>query len=185
MEIQSNFSPLSPQQLDPEMFRRVWARVMPNQEDSPIVVAPPTHSRPVRPPSPAPQEKRPTPPSLPDLLDHLHTGVLQAQVLVRRTGGNPGMQSLLRSRQQAMRQLSASHFLATGQRFRPAIPVPPPPTDLPQALRVQFLWEQRWARDCLSAAKQSDDPTLSQLLQKLSDETHLRIRIIRSLLERM
>ena len=31
---------LATQQVDPEVFRRVWARVMPDQRDSPIVVLP-------------------------------------------------------------------------------------------------------------------------------------------------
>ena len=32
---------LATQQVDPEVFRRVWARVMPDQRDSPILVVPP------------------------------------------------------------------------------------------------------------------------------------------------
>lgn len=192
METQEGFAPLSAQHLDPEVFRRVWARVMPDQKDCPIVVDPPTRSQPHR-PSPAPQASRPTPapsikeesPSLTDLLEQLRAGVLQAQALVRRTGGNRALSQLSASRQQAMRQLSASHFLASGRRFQSNSPVPAPPVDLPQALRGQFLWEQRWARDCLAAAGHTDDPALAKLLQALAAGAQPRLRIIRTLLEHM
>jgi len=185
METQANFSPLSPQHLDPDVFRRVWARVMPDQKDSPIVVAPSNRTRPAPPSHPAPPAQEVNAPSLLNLLEQLRRGVLQAQALVRRTGGNRALHALLSSRQQAMRQLSASYFLAHGQRFRSESPVPAPPADLSQALRGQFLWEQQWARDCLSAAERTEDPALAQLLRSLSEGTKPRLRTIRSLLEHM
>lgn len=183
METQEVFSPLSPQHLDPEVFRRVWNRVMPDQKDSPIVLASTARSQPSKPRRPAPAEE-PVPP-LPALLEESRIGVLQAQALVRRTGGNRALSQLAASRQQAMRQLNASHFLATGQRFQSSAPVPSPPADLAQALRGQFLWEQQWARNCLSAAKHTDDPALAKLLQALAAGTQPRLRVIRTLLEHM
>ena len=38
MEQQMDLSALDGRNMDPETFRRVWARVMPNQENSPVVL---------------------------------------------------------------------------------------------------------------------------------------------------
>ncbi|MCI8422904.1 MAG: rubrerythrin [Lawsonibacter sp.] len=63
-------SALMQQQPDPEVFRRVWNRVMPDQKDSPLAVVPP----PPPPPEPVPPEaaiasmapEEPSPPPSPE-----------------------------------------------------------------------------------------------------------------------
>lgn len=181
METREGFAPLYPQHLDPEAFRRVWNRVMPDQKDSPIVLAPPNSRKQPHPPaSPAPKA-----PGLPELLEELRSALLQAQLLARRTGGNRALLQLAAHRQQALRQLHAAWFLTTGRRFQSHTQPPPPPSDLAQALREQFLWEQKWARDTLSAAQAAKDPALAEQLRELSHGSQPRLRTIRTLLERM
>lgn len=182
MESRDNFTPLTPQHLDPEAFRRVWSRVMGDRKDSPIVPTPATPRRPDRPSRPAPQTPAP---GLTDLLEDLRAALLQAQLLARRTGGNRSLLQLAANRQQSLRQLNAAWFLATGQRFQPRVQPPPPAADLAQALREQFLWELKWQRDALAAAEGTDNPALAQLLQELSRASLPRQRTIRTLLERM
>lgn len=183
METREGFAPLYPQHLDPEAFRRVWNRVMPDQKDSPIVLTPPAPRKPQpKPPHPAP---RPEAPSLKELLEELRSALLQAQLLARRTGGNRALLQLAAHRQQALRQLNTAWFLTTGRRFQSHTQPPPPSADLAQALREQFLWEQKWARDSLAAAEAAKDPSLAEQLRELSYGSQPRLRTIRSLLERM
>lgn len=183
METREGFAPLYPQHLDPEAFRRVWNRVMPDQKDSPIVLAPPTPRK--QPPNPSPPAAPPKAPDLPELLEELRSALLQAQLLARRTGGNRALLQLAAHRQQALRQLNTAWFLTTGRRFRSHTQPVPPSGDLAQALREQFLWEQKWARDTLAAAEAAKDPSLAQQLRELSHGSQPRLRTIRSLLERM
>lgn len=178
-------APLTPSAVDPEVFRRVWNRVMPDQKDCPIIpAAPRPKAPPVRPPAAAP-----TPPDAAQLLRErmaqLRIGTLQAQHLARRYGSKPPLVRLMRERQQAMRKLSAACFLACGQRFQPSGQVPAPPTPLAAALREQFFWEQQWAQDCLLSSGDVGDPSLKELFQTLSHQSQARSRDIRTQLERM
>ena len=59
MEQQVDLSALDGHQIDPETFRRVWARVMPDQRDSPLVLSPPPPA--VR--SGTAEKKQPLPPA--------------------------------------------------------------------------------------------------------------------------
>jgi len=182
MDTRQGFTPLSPQHLDPDVFRRVWNRVMPDQKDSPIVLSP---AKPGRTPAPPPPKPQPAPPTPEQLLEQLRSAVLQAQVLARRTGGNRALAQLSAHRQQDLRRLSAAWFLSTGRRLQSHGQPPPPPADLAQALREQFLWEQAWQRNTLAAAEQLVDPALAQQLRDLSQNSQPRLRTIRTLLERM
>lgn len=68
MEQNAQSSLLSCQDMDPETFRRVWERVMPDQRDSPLVVDPPASNLPPARPGPRPEqggEPTSTPPAVP------------------------------------------------------------------------------------------------------------------------
>ena len=178
-------APLTPSAVDPEVFRRVWNRVMPDQKDCPISpAAPHPKAPPVR-----PSAASPTPPDATQLLRErmaqLRPGVMQSQYLVRRYGPQPLLLRLMRERQQTMRKLSAACFLACGQRFQPSGQVPAPPAPLAAALREQFFWEQQWAQDCLLSSGDAEDSTLKELFQTLSHQSQARSRDIRTQLERM
>ena len=66
MEQQVDLGALSSQQIDPEVFRRVWNRVMPNQENSPLTVDAPGARKTAAVPAPAGDMGRsPAPPVRP------------------------------------------------------------------------------------------------------------------------
>ena len=204
-------------QTDPETFRRVWSRVMPDQENSPLVVVSqpqpaPAQSRaestPGTPP-PAPAPDRPRPPQtgaqacteaplclgeaarphaqeLQQLMDRAREGAETGQALSRRAGNwSRSLAALASDHRRALRQLSAAYFLITGQRHRPAQPALSLNPSLPLALRDQFVWEQRWERDCRRAAEGCSDPCLGELYQELARDGTLHAAVIRSLLEQM
>lgn len=177
-------APLTPSAVDPDVFRRVWNRVMPDQKDCPIIpAAVPRSKTPTVPPAPVPP---PDPTKiLQERMAQLRPGVMQAQYLVRRYGPQPLLLRLMRERQQAMRQLSAACFLACGQRFQPSGQVPAPPAPLATALREQFFWEQQWAQDCLLSSGDAEDSTLKELFFPLSKQSRARAQAIRTQLERL
>lgn len=181
-------------QTDPETFRRVWSRVMPDQENSPLVV--------VSQPQPAPaqtgaqacteaplclgEEARPHAQELQQLMDRAREGAETGQALSRRAGNwSRSLAALASDHRRALRQLSAAYFLITGQRHRPAQPALSLNPSLPLALRDQFVWEQRWERDCRRAAEGCSDPCLGELYQELARDGTLHAAVIRSLLEQM
>ena len=179
---------------DQETFERVWRRVMPNQDLSPVAVGSPEQA--------ADQEavNAPgiqTPPSssqtqedgelLLALMDQALAGISGAQALTRRMGSRARQLSELSTdHQQAMRRLSALYYLLTGQRCPPR-PAVQPREFLPvsQALREQYLWERGWCESCLEGARQARDSELRGLLEDLAQDGILHSRAIRSTLERM
>lgn len=194
---------LEAQQIDPEVFRRVWARVMPDQSRSPIAVDSPVPSASRAPASPSPA-RSPTPPAKPKqqpsapppqeepgqplkrLMDLSREGIVFSGALVQRTGnrGRP-LSALVRDHQRALRQLRAAYFLVTGRNYQPAGAPPPRNISLPMALREQFLWEQRWAAACLEAAERMSDSTLRELCRELAQDASLHTRTILGVLEGM
>ena len=209
MAQQPDLAALARMQPDPEVFRRVWNRVMPDQKDSPIAISPPPKPVPPKPapPRPAPPKppapplrpappRRPVPPPQPrqapagellrSLMDMAQEGAASAALLVRRAG-NQGraLASMPAAFRQAQRRLSAAYFLETGARYQPPAAAPSRSVALPQALREQFLWEQDWCRACARAAGQSSDASLQSLLRELAREGESRRQTIRALLERI
>jgi len=191
MDPNTDLSSLSPSAVDPEVFRRVWNRVMPDQKDCPVVPvfrpSPPQepHRRPTPPPTPRPPAPADTGELLRRRMEQLHTGLSQARWLVRRLGSGPLLARLFMERQRAMERLAAARFLATGQRRRPEGSAPSPTLPLPTALREQFFWEQQWAKDCLLTSDEVSDPALKELFRQLARQSHVRARDIRAQLERM
>lgn len=197
-----------PGQIDPETFRRVWERVMPDQKNSPIVV-PPAPNGGKTPPRPGERERtgRPGPgpgwsgPGAPRreetaargdeealhrLMDLAQEGVLSAQTLVRR-GGNRGksLTILAEDDRRALRRLSALCFLTTGRRYQPKGTATPWQGTLEQGLRERFWWEQEWVRACRELEQQTREDNLRELCGELAREGMAHGRLIRGILEQM
>lgn len=207
MEQQVDLSAMDIRQIDPETFRRVWARVMPDQRDSPLVLTPPA-------PGPRsgkktePKEKklpreRGTPEKKPEreektapregdeerlerLMDLAREGAEGAGALARRMG-NRGreMAGIAEDHRRTLRRLDAAYFLATGRRRRPGSGSPGRNGDLEMDLRERFLWERRWENACREAAEKMEDPALKELCRELARDASLHQRTIRTALERM
>lgn len=185
---------LAAQQVDPEVFRRVWARVMPDQRDSPILVVPPEGGQKKPAQSGAPRQK-PAPgksgrvqegerEQLEKMLEQLWEGSARLQELNRKSGGRSRqMRAMAADYRRAMGQLEASWFLLTGSRewSRPKLTVVEEP--LAMGLRSQFLWEQNWRNLCLRTGERTEDPVLSRLCRRLAEESVLHGQLIRQMLE--
>lgn len=203
MEQQMDLSALDGRQIDPETFRRVWARVMPEQENSPLVLSPPApnerrSARPEREGAerkgtgedprpgelPAPEEREEE--RLERLMELLQEGAEGAGALSRRMGSRGrGMAEVTEDHRRALRRLAAAYFLATGRRRRPGGGRAVRSGDLGMGLREQYLWERRWEAACRKAAEETGDPALGELCRELAQDASLHQRTIRATLERM
>lgn len=181
---------------DQETFDRVWRRVMPDQEHSPVAVnAPepsasaPAQAQPEEEPSAQTGEKETSSPDetlLQGLMELAQEGMGGAQAIFRRTGSRTRQLSdLAADHRRALRQLATLYFLLTGRRFRPKAAAPVRGGELPAALREQFLWERDWVRACLEGAERAQDRALQELCQELAQDGALHGRAIRAMLERM
>ena len=207
MEQQMDLSAMDGRQIDPETFRRVWARVMPDQRDSPLVLSPPAPAprngkKPEpqektipwerRPPEKKPEREEKTAPRERDeerlerLMDLSREGAEGAGALARRMG-NRGreMMGIAEDHRRALRRLAAAYFLLTGHRRRPEIRSPGRHGDLEMDLRERFLWERRWENVCREAAEGAEDPALKELCRELAQDASLHQRAVRTSLERM
>lgn len=187
-------SPLEGQHIDPETFRRVWQRVMPDQSGSPISLSPAPEMGRLKPPSPAPRphQTQPRPSRPPEgeearlrrLMDLAQSGMAAGLRLARRNGNRTrSLAPLSESCRRGLRRLSAAHFLLTGRRYLPRVQPVHSSTPLDMALRERFLWEQQWVRACLQGAEESDDPALKGLYRELAQEGETRQTLIRRVLE--
>lgn len=197
------------EQPDPEVFRRVWERVMEGREDSPIQVEQPQTAAPGEGSMPekgetterakagetADQihtaEEEPAPSraeKLEQLMKLAWEGVAAGQQLVRRTGGrNRGLMQLVADHRSALRRLGAAYFLETGKRCstQTVRPMPSRNGPLDRALREQYLWEGAWEKACREAAEQWGEDPLCELCQELAQDAALHTRTIRRILEQM
>lgn len=213
MDKNLDLSSLTQEQIDADTFRRVWARVMPNQRNSPIVVEPrkeaakPKQKPPARPaqgsgmapvpnrghaagapkPKPEPGAKAGSAEEqLRILMDMAQEGAAAGQLLIRRAGmQGKALSGLTADRRQALRRLSAAYFLETGRRYQPKGASPALNGSLDILLRGQFLWEQRWAEACRRMASELTDRALRELCQELAQSAERRRRTIRTVLERI
>ena len=205
MEQKMDLSAMDGRQIDPETFRRVWARVMPDQRNSPLVLDPPAaapQNRKKPEEKPIPRERR-GPEKKPDreektapkerdeerlerLMDLSREGAEGAGALARRMG-NRGreMMGIAEDHRRALRRLAAAYFLLTGRRRRPEGRSPGRHGDLETDLRERFLWERRWENACREAAEGAEDPALKELCRELAREASLHQRTVRAALERM
>lgn len=193
---------LSLQPFDPEVFQRVWNRVMPDQSRSPIAMDAP--SQPAVPAlSPAPEQPPETAPQVPltclgegsrpytqairDMMDQTRGFLRSLQALSRRSGSRAarvlwGIAGDLRREE---RRLSTAHFLITGERYSPSQTGAAPSGPLPLALRTLFQQLHQRAVQARAAAQGMEDPCLQQLFQDLGEDAEFYAQRLRALLEGM
>ena len=134
---------LSLRPFDPEVFARVWSRVMPDQALSPIQPALPALRSPAQ-TAPAPsclgEGSARYVPQLEALMDQLHAALGSVRQLARRGGGRASrlLASLAADQQRQLRRLSAAYFLITGRRYAPKGQGAAPSGPLSSALRTLF-----------------------------------------------
>lgn len=194
---------LSLEPFDGETFRRVWRRVMPDQDLSPVLPAvpalsPDTPGTPEPPASPcSPQASPPAclcpgsegyAPCLEELMEDTKGLSCAYQNAARRCGGRTArlLTSLLPSLRQDQRRLCAACFLITGTRYTPKGSPVSLSGAAPWQLRSLFLLEQQRAAKLSDYADgTSDDPCLRELFRELEHAARLRAGRIRALLEQM
>lgn len=174
---------------DPETFRRVWARVMPDGEGSPIALEPEPSERTEQQESP-PEERsgpeREPGASLEMLIDRTRAAFESAQNLVRRAGRyGQSIGAVAAEDRTALRRLSAAYYLETGRDYRSnRTPQSPEPLALAPALRRQYLREEELEGLCVNQMKRSAG-TQAELLEELSLQFRRHCRTLRQTLERM
>ena len=193
---------LSLQPFDPEVFQRVWNRVMPDQSRSPIAMDAP--SQPAVPAlSPAPEQPPETAPQVPltclgegsrpytqairDMMDQTRGFLRSLQALSRRSGSRAArvLSGLAGDLRREERRLSTAHFLITGERYAPSQTGTGPSGSLAQALRTLFQQFHQRAAQARAAAQEMGDPCLQQLFQDLGEDAEFYAQRLRALLEGM
>lgn len=174
---------------DPETFRRVWARVMPDGEGSPIALEPEPSERTEQ--QERPPEERSGPEgepgaSLEMLIDRTRAAFESAQNLVRRAGRyGQSIGAVAAEDRTALRRLSAAYYLETGRDYRSnRTPKSPEPLALAPALRRQYQREEELEGLCVNQMKRSAG-TQAELLEELSLQFRRHCRTLRQTLERM
>ena len=174
---------------DPETFRRVWARVMPDGEGSPIALEPEPSERSEQQES-LPEERsgpeREPGASLEMLIDRTRAAFESAQHLVRRAGRyGQSIGAVAAEDRTALRRFSAAYYLETGQDYRSnRTPQSPEPLALAPALRRQYQREEELEGLCVNQMKRSAG-TQAELLEELSLQFRRHCRTLRQTLERM
>ena len=193
---------LSLQPFDPEVFQRVWNRVMPDQDRSPIAIDAP--SQPAVPAlSPAPEQPPETPPQVPltclgegsrpytqairDMTDQTRGFLRSLQALSRRSGSRAArvLSGIAGDLRREERRLSTAHFLITGERYSPSQTGAVSSGPLPLALRALFQQLHQRAAQARAAAQGMGDPCLQQLFQDLGEDAEFHAQRLRALLEEM
>lgn len=174
---------------DPETFRRVWARVMPDGEGSPIALEPEPSERTEQQES-LPEERsgpeREPGASLEMLIDRTRAAFESAQHLVRRAGRyGQSIGAVAAEDRTALRRFSAAYYLETGRDYRSnRTPQSPEPLALAPALRRQYQREEELEGLCVNQMKRSAG-TQAELLEELSLQFRRHCRTLRQTLERM
>ena len=174
---------------DPETFRRVWARVMPDGEGGPIALEPEQSERTEqqeRPPEERSGPEREPGASLEMLIDRTRAAFESAQNLVRRAGRyGQSIGAVAAEDRTALRRLSAAYYLETGRDYRSnRTPQSPEPLALAPALRRQYQREEELEGLCVNQMKRSAG-TQAELLAELSLQFRRHCRTLRQTLERM
>ena len=174
---------------DPETFRRVWARVMPDGEGSPIALEPEPSERTEqqeRPPEERSGPEREPGASLEMLIDRTRAAFESAQNLARRAGRyGQSIGAVAAEDRTALRRFSAAYYLETGRDYRSnRTPQSPEPLALAPALRRQYQREEELEGLCVNQMKRSAG-TQAELLEELSLQFRRHCRTLRQTLERM
>ena len=193
---------LSLQPFDPEVFQRVWNRVMPDQDRSPIAMDAPAQPAvpalspvPEQPPETAPQVpltclgegSRPYTQAIRDMMDQTRGFLRSLQSLSRRSGSRAArvLSGIAGDLRREERRLSIAHFLITGERYSPSQTGAVPSGPLPLALRALFQQLHQRAAQARAAAQGMGDPCLQQLFQDLGEDAEFYAQRLRALLEGM
>lgn len=179
---------------DPETFRRVWARVMPDGEGSPIALEPERpekqgkQEKPQDPPEEKPTQEREPGADLEQLIDRTRTAAENAQSLARRAGRySQSMGTLAAEDRTALRRFSAAYYLETGRAYIPpklSQNQEPEILSLAPALRRQYQREEELEGLCIAQMKRSEG-TQAELLEELSLQFRRHCRTLRQTLERL
>ena len=174
---------------DPETFRRVWARVMPDGEGSPIALEPEPSERTEqqeRPPEERSGPERESGASLEMLMDRTRAAFESAQHLARRAGRyGQSVGAVAAEDRTALRRFSAAYYLETGRDYHSnRTPQSPEPLALAPALRRQYQREEELEGLCVNQMKRSAG-TQAELLEELSLQFRRHCRTLRQTLERM
>ena len=182
------------QQPDPETFRRVWARVMPDGEGSPIALERERpekqgkQEKPQNPPEEKPTQEREPGADLEQLIDRTRTAADSAQSLARRAGRySQSMGVIAAEDRTALRRFSAAYYLETGRAYMPpklSQNQEPEMLSLAPALRRQYQREEELEGLCIAQMKRSEG-TQAELLEELSLQFRRHCRTLRQTLERM
>ena len=190
------------QPFDPEVFQRVWNRVMPDQDRSPIAMDAPAQPAvpalspaPEQPPETAPQVplaclgegSRPYTQAIRDMIDQTRGFLRSLQALSRRSGSRAArvLSGIAGDLRREERRLSTAHFLITGERYSPSQTGAVPSGPLPLALRALFQQLHQRAAQARAAAQGMGDPCLQQLFQDLGEDAEFYAQRLRALLEEM
>ena len=193
---------LSLQPFDPEVFQRVWNRVMPDQDRSPIAMDAPAQPAvpalspaPEQPPETAPQVpltclgegSRPYTQAIRDMMDQTRGFLRSLQSLSRRSGSRAArvLSGIAGDLRREERRLSTAHFLITGERYSPSQTGAVPSGPLPLALRALFQQLHQRAAQARAAAQGMGDPCLQQLFPDLGEDAEFYAQRLRALLEGM
>lgn len=193
---------LSLQPFDPEVFQRVWNRVMPDQDRSPIAMDAPAQPAvpalspaPEQPPETAPQVpltclgegSRPYTQAIRDMMDQTRGFLRSLQALSRRSGSRAArvLSGIAGDLRREERRLSTAHFLITGERYSPSQTGAVSSGPLPLALRALFQQLHQRAAQARAAAQGMGDPCLQQLFQDLAEDAEFYAQRLRALLEEM
>ena len=179
---------------DPETFRRVWARVMPDGEGSPIALERERpekqgkQEKPQNPPEEKPTQEREPGADLEQLIDRTRTAADSAQSLARRAGRySQSMGVIAAEDRTALRRFSAAYYLETGRAYMPpklSQNQEPEMLSLAPALRRQYQREEELEGLCIAQMKRSEG-TQAELLEELSLQFRRHCRTLRQTLERM
>ena len=176
---------------DPETFRRVWARVMPDGESSPIALEPEQteeQERPQRPPERESDQAREPGADLEILMDRTRAAAESAQSLARRAGRySQSIGNLAAEDRTALRRLTAAYYLERGRVYstpRPSQSQEPEPMSLAPALRRQYQREEELEGLCMAQMRRSAG-TQAELLEELSLQFRRHCRTLRQTLERL
>ena len=179
---------------DPETFRRVWARVMPDGEGSPIALERERpekqgkQEKPQNPPEEKPTQEREPGADLEQLIDRTRTAADSAQSLARRAGRySQSMGVIAAEDRTALRRFSAAYYLETGRAYMPpklSQNQEPEMLSLAPALRRQYQREEELEGLCIAQMKRSEG-TQAELLEELSLQFRRHCRTLRQTLERL
>ena len=193
---------LSLQPFDPEVFQRVWNRVMPDQDRSPIAMDAPAHPAvpvlspaPEQPPETAPQVplaclgegSRPYTQAIRDMMDQTRGFLRSLQALSRRSGSRAArvLSGIAGDLRREERRRPPPHPPLPGPRDSPSQAGAAPSGPLPLALRTLFQQVHQRAAQARAAAQGMGDPCLQQLFQDLGEDAEFYAQRLRALLEEM